>query len=113
MLVTYFHLFRFQQVLGLETEIRMLKSLDLESLIGGTAIIETIGRLELTGSSVPCCLPSRLGANKSVCAPDPYDVGRILQVDIISNAQKSTVTTDCPIQPDVGLVAWSLRVRPW
>ncbi|KAJ0900821.1 hypothetical protein Hanom_Chr09g00821211 [Helianthus anomalus] len=32
MLVTYFHLFRFQQVLGLETEIRMLKSLDLESL---------------------------------------------------------------------------------
>ncbi|KAF5814258.1 hypothetical protein HanRHA438_Chr03g0119821 [Helianthus annuus] len=39
------------------------------------------------------------GANKSVCAPDPYDVGRILQVDIISNAQKSTVTTDCPIQP--------------
>ncbi|KAF5823688.1 hypothetical protein HanXRQr2_Chr01g0040991 [Helianthus annuus] len=33
MLVTYFHLFRFQQVLGLETEIRLLKSLDLESLV--------------------------------------------------------------------------------
>ncbi|XP_035844632.1 uncharacterized protein LOC110937737 [Helianthus annuus] len=32
MLVTYFHLFGFQQVLGLETEIRMLKSLDLKSL---------------------------------------------------------------------------------
>ncbi|KAJ0786002.1 hypothetical protein HanOQP8_Chr02g0049871 [Helianthus annuus] len=52
MLVTYFHLFRFQQVLGLETEIRM-KSLDLESLIGGTAIIETMGRLELPSTFSP------------------------------------------------------------
>ncbi|MFS7993050.1 putative kinase-like domain superfamily, kinase, ATP binding protein [Helianthus anomalus] len=46
------------------------------------------------------------GANKSVCAPEPYDVGQILQVDIISNAQKSTVTTDCPIQPAVGLESY-------
>uniref|UniRef100_A0A251TER3 Putative transcription elongation factor 1 n=1 Tax=Helianthus annuus TaxID=4232 RepID=A0A251TER3_HELAN len=45
-------------------------------------------------------------ANKSVCAPEPYDVGRILQVDIISNAQKSIVTTDCPIQPAVGLESY-------
>ncbi|KAJ0843745.1 putative protein kinase CMGC-CDKL-Cr family [Helianthus annuus] len=46
------------------------------------------------------------GPNKSVCAPEPYDVGRILQVDIISNAQKSTVTTDCPTQPAVGLESY-------
>ncbi|KAJ0540381.1 putative transcription elongation factor 1 [Helianthus annuus] len=44
-------------------------------------------------------LQSKRSANKSVCAPEPYDVGRILQVDIISNAQKSNVTTVCPIQP--------------
>ncbi|KVI03409.1 hypothetical protein Ccrd_018293 [Cynara cardunculus var. scolymus] len=43
------------------------------------------------------------GANKSVYAPEPIDVGRILQVDIISNGQKSTVTTACPVQPAVGL----------
>ncbi|KAL7600268.1 stomatal closure-related actin-binding protein 2 [Lactuca sativa] len=46
------------------------------------------------------------GANKSVYAPEPYDVGRILQVDIISNGQKSTVTTTSPIQPAVGLESY-------
>ena len=39
-----------------------------------------------------------LGASKSIYAPEPFDVGRILQVDIISNGQKLTLTTD-PIQP--------------
>ncbi|KAL4587342.1 hypothetical protein LXL04_000211 [Taraxacum kok-saghyz] len=46
------------------------------------------------------------GANKSVYAPEPFDVGRILQVDIISNGQKSTVTTTSPIQPAVGLESY-------
>lgn len=46
------------------------------------------------------------GANKSVYAPEPYDVGVILQVDIISNGQKSTVTTTCPVQPAVGLESY-------
>ena len=39
------------------------------------------------------------GANQSVYAPEPFDVGRILQADIISNGQKVTVTTDGPIDP--------------
>ncbi|KAI4348578.1 hypothetical protein L6164_009287 [Bauhinia variegata] len=43
------------------------------------------------------------GANESIYAPDPLDVGRILQVDIVSNGQKLTVTTTGPIQPVSGL----------
>ncbi|KAI3682309.1 hypothetical protein L1987_82205 [Smallanthus sonchifolius] len=45
-------------------------------------------------------------ANKSVYAPEPYDVGRILQVDVMSHCQKSTVTTACPVQPAVGLESY-------
>lgn len=37
------------------------------------------------------------GANKSIYAPDPFDVRRILQVDIVSNGKKLTLTTN-PIQ---------------
>ncbi|KAM7524413.1 hypothetical protein LguiA_014315 [Lonicera macranthoides] len=43
------------------------------------------------------------GASKSVYAPEPFDVGRTLQVDIISNGQKSTVTTAGPVDPAAGL----------
>uniref|UniRef100_A0A1J3K4M3 Stomatal closure-related actin-binding protein 3 n=1 Tax=Noccaea caerulescens TaxID=107243 RepID=A0A1J3K4M3_NOCCA len=43
------------------------------------------------------------GANGSVHAPEPFDVGRILQADILSNGQKVTVTTDGPIDSDSGL----------
>nr|VDD62076.1 unnamed protein product [Brassica oleracea] len=45
------------------------------------------------------------GANQAVYAPEPFDVGRILQADILSNGQKVTVTTDGPIDPvaDAGL----------
>jgi hypothetical protein len=32
-------------------------------------------------------------------APEPFDVGRILQADILSNGQKFTVTTDDPVDP--------------
>ena len=38
------------------------------------------------------------GANRAAYAPEPMDVGRILQLDIVSNGQKHTLTTD-PIQP--------------
>ncbi|XP_057983419.1 stomatal closure-related actin-binding protein 1-like isoform X2 [Malania oleifera] len=43
------------------------------------------------------------GANKSVYAPEPLDVGRILQVEIASNGQKITLMTAGPIDPAVGL----------
>ncbi|XP_054802604.1 stomatal closure-related actin-binding protein 2-like isoform X2 [Prosopis cineraria] len=42
------------------------------------------------------------GANRSIYSPDPSDVGRILQVDIVSNGKKVTLTTN-PIQTVSGL----------
>lgn len=39
-----------------------------------------------------------LGANKCVYAPEPIDVGRVLQADISSNGLKVTLTTDGPIE---------------
>jgi hypothetical protein len=39
------------------------------------------------------------GANKTFYAPEPFDVGRVLQVDIVSNGQKVIVTTSGPIEP--------------
>ncbi|XP_041024638.1 stomatal closure-related actin-binding protein 3-like [Juglans microcarpa x Juglans regia] len=43
------------------------------------------------------------GANKSIYAPEPFDVGRTLQAEIVSNGQKLTVTTTGPIDPAAGL----------
>ncbi|KAJ4904006.1 Stomatal closure-related actin-binding protein 2 [Raphanus sativus] len=43
------------------------------------------------------------GANRSVYAPEPYDVGRVIQADILSNGHKFTVTTDGPINAAAGL----------
>ncbi|CAN7128547.1 unnamed protein product [Brassica rapa subsp. narinosa] len=45
------------------------------------------------------------GANQEVYALEPFDVGRVLQADILSNGHKVTVTTDGPIDPvaDAGL----------
>ncbi|KAF5737623.1 stomatal closure-related actin-binding protein 2-like [Tripterygium wilfordii] len=43
------------------------------------------------------------GVNKSAYAPEPFDVGRMLQAEIISNGQKVTVTTAGPIDPAAGL----------
>ncbi|KAK1397425.1 stomatal closure-related actin-binding protein 3-like [Heracleum sosnowskyi] len=43
------------------------------------------------------------GANKSTYAPEPFDVGRILLVDITSNSQKAAVTTSGPVDPAAGL----------
>ncbi|KAJ4838574.1 Stomatal closure- actin-binding protein 3 [Turnera subulata] len=42
------------------------------------------------------------GANGSSYAPEPLDVGRILQVEVISNGQKFTVSTAGPIEPAAG-----------
>ncbi|KAL1291737.1 hypothetical protein AAHE18_20G221700 [Arachis hypogaea] len=42
------------------------------------------------------------GANRSIYAPDPSDVGRILQVDVVSNGKKLTLSTN-PIQTVSGL----------
>lgn len=39
------------------------------------------------------------GADKSVYAPEPFDVGRILQADIVSNGNKISVITSGPIDP--------------
>ncbi|XP_024019533.1 stomatal closure-related actin-binding protein 3 [Morus notabilis] len=43
------------------------------------------------------------GANKPVYAPEPLDVGRILQADICFNGQKASVMTPGPIDPAAGL----------
>ncbi|KAF2603442.1 hypothetical protein F2Q70_00028674 [Brassica cretica] len=43
------------------------------------------------------------GANRSVYAPEPYDVGRVIQADILSNDQRFTVTTVGPINTAAGL----------
>ncbi|CAN0890636.1 Stomatal closure-related actin-binding protein 3 [Linum grandiflorum] len=40
-----------------------------------------------------------LGAEKAIYAPEPFDVGRVLQVDIVSNGQKVSVTTAGHIEP--------------
>ncbi|KAJ0020730.1 hypothetical protein Pint_31513 [Pistacia integerrima] len=43
------------------------------------------------------------GATKSVYAPEPFDVGRILQVEIICDGQQITLTTTSAIDPAAGL----------
>ncbi|GAB2218439.1 hypothetical protein Drorol1_Dr00001662 [Drosera rotundifolia] len=43
------------------------------------------------------------GATKSVYAPEPFDVGRILQAEISFNGQKFTVSTSAPLEPAPGL----------
>uniref|UniRef100_A0A2P2JDI1 Uncharacterized protein MANES_02G136000 n=1 Tax=Rhizophora mucronata TaxID=61149 RepID=A0A2P2JDI1_RHIMU len=43
------------------------------------------------------------GATKSVYAPEPFDVGRVLQVEITYDGQGSTLTTTGAIDPAAGL----------
>ncbi|KAF5727583.1 hypothetical protein HS088_TW22G01279 [Tripterygium wilfordii] len=43
------------------------------------------------------------GATKPLYAPEPFDVGRILQVEIISDGQQVTLTTCGPLDPAAGL----------
>nr|GMC90271.1 stomatal closure-related actin-binding protein 3-like [Ipomoea batatas] len=44
-----------------------------------------------------------LGADKSVYAPEPIDVGRVLEADIVSNGLKASVTTIGQIDQAAGL----------
>ncbi|GAB4843961.1 Stomatal closure- actin-binding protein 2 [Ancistrocladus abbreviatus] len=46
------------------------------------------------------------GANKSVYALEPLDVGKCLQADIISDEQTVSVTTAYPIEPAAGLTSY-------
>ncbi|XP_057467106.1 stomatal closure-related actin-binding protein 1-like [Actinidia eriantha] len=46
------------------------------------------------------------GANKSIYAPEPFDVGRFLEVDIFSTGQKVLVTTGVPIGPAAGVACY-------
>ncbi|XP_002523243.2 stomatal closure-related actin-binding protein 1 [Ricinus communis] len=43
------------------------------------------------------------GATKSVYAPEPFDVGRVVQVEIIADGQQITLTTSGAIDPAAGL----------
>ncbi|ESW13519.1 hypothetical protein PHAVU_008G203500 [Phaseolus vulgaris] len=43
------------------------------------------------------------GASKSIYAPEPFDVGRVLQVDVISESEHVTLSTAGPIDPAAGL----------
>ncbi|XP_039040668.1 stomatal closure-related actin-binding protein 3-like [Hibiscus syriacus] len=43
------------------------------------------------------------GANKTMYAPEPLDVGRILQAEILSNGRKISATTAKPIESAAGL----------
>ncbi|XP_038879450.1 stomatal closure-related actin-binding protein 1 [Benincasa hispida] len=43
------------------------------------------------------------GATKSVYAPEPFDVGKILQADVILDDHRITLTTTGPIDPAAGL----------
>ncbi|XP_022872079.1 stomatal closure-related actin-binding protein 2-like [Olea europaea var. sylvestris] len=54
------------------------------------------------------------GANKFVYAPEPIDVGRVLQVDIVSNGQKVSVTTSGPIDQaaDLGCYVETILQKP-
>ncbi|PON51371.1 Stomatal closure-related actin-binding protein [Trema orientale] len=52
-----------------------------------------------------------LGADKPIYAPEPLDVGRILQADIASNGQKVTVMTAGPIDPGCGEEGWVTGVN--
>ncbi|KAK4481778.1 hypothetical protein RD792_012689 [Penstemon davidsonii] len=55
-----------------------------------------------------------LGANKCVYAPEPIDVGRVLQVDIVSNGQKESLTTNGPVVQavDIGSYLETLLRKP-
>lgn len=45
------------------------------------------------------------GATKLVYAPEPFDVGRVLQVDVVFSEGTTTLTTTGPIDP--GLVLFT------
>ncbi|XP_071723710.1 stomatal closure-related actin-binding protein 2-like [Rutidosis leptorrhynchoides] len=54
-------------------------------------------------SSDDCHKEAISGANKAMYAPEPYDIGRVLQAEVFSNGQKFTVSTAGLIEPASGL----------
>lgn len=48
------------------------------------------------------------GATKSVYAPEPFDVGRILEADILTSDQATTITTSGPIDPGLSVLPFLL-----
>ncbi|KAJ7972087.1 Stomatal closure-related actin-binding protein 1 [Quillaja saponaria] len=54
-------------------------------------------------SSEGSCRETISSADRSTYAPEPFDVGRVLQANIVCNGQKVTVTTAGPIEPVAGL----------
>lgn len=46
------------------------------------------------------------GANKSIYAPEPLDVGKFLQADILSSSQRISVSTSSPIELAAGLSSY-------
>ncbi|KAG1365495.1 stomatal closure-related actin-binding protein 1 [Cocos nucifera] len=54
------------------------------------------------------------GATKTLYAPEPFDVGRFLQVEIVLNDERFLVTTTSPIEPAAGLGSYveALARRP-
>ncbi|KAM7270459.1 hypothetical protein ACFE04_029673 [Oxalis oulophora] len=54
-------------------------------------------------SSDDCHKEAISGANKAMYAPEPFDIGRVLQAEILSNGQKFTVSTAGLIEPASGL----------
>ncbi|KAG5556032.1 hypothetical protein RHGRI_006606 [Rhododendron griersonianum] len=52
------------------------------------------------------CLYSFTCANRPIYAPEPFDVGRFLEVDVFSTGQKVVVTTANTIGPAAGLASY-------
>ncbi|KAH9621037.1 hypothetical protein KSS87_000277 [Heliosperma pusillum] len=52
------------------------------------------------------------GANKAIYAPEPLDVGKILQADVISETQTIPVTTVAPIDPGCSWIDEPRAVTP-
>ncbi|KAJ6984903.1 stomatal closure-related actin-binding protein 1-like isoform X2 [Populus alba x Populus x berolinensis] len=50
------------------------------------------------------------GATKPVYAPEPFDVGRVLQAEIISDGQQFSLSSACPIDPGLYLICFSKLV---
>ncbi|GMH10331.1 hypothetical protein Nepgr_012172 [Nepenthes gracilis] len=63
-----------------------------ECLIQWYRVVSAAGKRELIS-----------GATKSVYAPEPFDVGRMLQAEITFDGQNFTLTTSGPIDPAPGL----------
>ncbi|KAF7116629.1 hypothetical protein RHSIM_RhsimUnG0018400 [Rhododendron simsii] len=80
-----------------------LFQLGLDSNLGWHSAL-AIG-LSWDGNTVGCIIGIK-GANRPIYAPEPFDVGRFLEVDVFSTGQKVVVTTANPIGPAAGLASY-------